>query len=56
MFTRCDIQDDAICHTSIFVVVKINVDYQIVGSFATQDETTRTITEALEILANQNEN
>ena len=33
-----------------FVVTKTNVDYQIVGSFATQDETTSTITEALQIL------
>ena len=32
-----------------FIVVKTNVDYQIVGLFAIQDETTDAITEALEI-------
>lgn len=39
-----------------FIVVKTNVDYQIVGSFATQDETTQTITEALGLLSNANKN
>jgi len=34
--------------------VKTNVDYQIVGCFATQDETTQTITEALTLLSNEN--
>ena len=32
-----------------FIVTKTNVDYQIVGSFAIQDETTDAITEALHI-------
>ena len=33
-----------------FVVVKTNVDYQIVASFVVQDETTVAITEALRII------
>ena len=38
----------------IFVVVKTNSDYQVVASFAVQDETTAAITEALGILKNWN--
>ena len=34
----------------IFLVVKTNVGYQVVASFAIQDETTAAITEALEII------
>ena len=37
-----------------FLVVKTNSDYQVVGSFAVQDETTIAITEALGILKNWN--
>ena len=37
-----------------FVVVKTNSDYQVVASFAVQDETTAAITEALGILKNWN--
>ena len=37
-----------------FLVVKTNVDYQIVGSFAIQDETTVAITEALNVLKGWN--
>ena len=37
-----------------FVVTKSNVDYQIVGSFAIQDETTAAIKEALTQLASWN--
>ena len=37
-----------------FVVIKTNSDYQVVASFAVQDETTATITEALGILKNWN--
>ena len=33
-----------------FLVVKTNVDYQIIGSFATQDETSETLVEALSII------
>ena len=33
-----------------FVAVKTNVDYQVVGPFATQDETTDAIVEALSML------
>jgi len=39
-----------------FVVVKTNCDYQVVGSFAVQDESTSTITEALQKLKEWNEN
>lgn len=37
-----------------FVAVKTNVDYQVVGSFATQDETTHAIKEALQVLKGWN--
>ena len=37
-----------------FVAVKTNVDYQIVASFVTQDETTESITEALGVLREWN--
>ena len=37
-----------------FVVLKTNTDYQVVASFAVQDETTAAITEALDILKNWN--
>ena len=37
-----------------FVVVKTNVDYQVVGSFALQDETTEAIKEALSLLKSWN--
>ena len=37
-----------------FLVLKTNVNYQIVGSFAIQDETTEAITEALSILKKWN--
>ena len=33
-----------------FVVVKTNVDYQVVSSFVVQDETRAAITEALRII------
>ena len=33
-----------------FLIVKTNVDYQIIGSFATQDETSETLVEALSII------
>ena len=33
-----------------FLVVKTNLDYQIIGSFATQDETSETLVEALSII------
>ena len=33
-----------------FLAVKTNVDYQVVGSFAVQDETTDAISEAVSIL------
>ena len=33
-----------------FVVVKTNVDYQVVASFVVQDETTAAVTEALRII------
>ena len=38
-----------------FVVVKTNVDYQIVGSFVVQSETTDTIFEALSVLKSWNQ-
>lgn len=37
-----------------FVVVKTNVRYMVVGSFALQDETTDAITEALKVLKSWN--
>ena len=37
-----------------FLALKTNVDYQVVGSFVTQDENTATITEALNILKSWN--
>ena len=37
-----------------FVVVKTNVDYQVVASFATQDEKCETIMEALSIIKSWN--
>ena len=37
-----------------FVVVKTNIDYQVVASFVVQDETTESITEALSMLADWN--
>ena len=33
-----------------FLVIKTNLDYQIIGSFATQDETSETLVEALSII------
>ena len=39
-----------------FLVVKTNVDYQITGSFATQDETSETLVEALSIIKLWNQN
>ena len=38
----------------LFLVVKTNVDYQVVGSFAVQDETTVAISEAVSILKKWN--
>ena len=38
-----------------FVVVKTNVDYHVVGSFAIQDETTHSIGKALEVLNSWND-
>ena len=38
-----------------FLVTKTNVDYQIVGSFAIQYETTTSITEALNVIKSWNE-
>ena len=35
---------------SLFLVVKSNVDYQIIGSFAIQDETSETLVEAVSII------
>lgn len=37
-----------------FLAVKTNVDYQVVGSFVTEDETVVSINEALEVLRNWN--
>ena len=37
-----------------FLAVKTNVDYQVVGSFAMQDETTDAISEAISILKKWN--
>lgn len=37
-----------------FVVVKTNVDYQVVSSFVVQDETRAAITEALRIIKKRN--
>ena len=37
-----------------FVVVKTNVDYQVVSSFVVQDETRTAITEALRIIKKRN--
>ena len=37
-----------------FVVVKTNVDYQVVASFATQDEKSETIMEALLVIKSWN--
>ena len=37
-----------------FLAVKTNVDYQVVGSFAVQDETTVAISEAVSILKKWN--
>ena len=37
-----------------FVVVKTNVDYQVVASFALQDETTAAISEALRMIQQWN--
>ena len=37
-----------------FLALKTNVDYQVVGSFAIQDETTEAITEALGVLKSWN--
>ena len=37
-----------------FLAVKTNVDYQVVGSFAVQDETTVVISEAVSILKKWN--
>ena len=39
-----------------FLCVKTNVNYQIVASFAIQDETTEAITEVLKIISNWNPN
>ena len=39
-----------------FVVVKTNVDYQIVGSFVVQSETTDAIFEALSVLKSGTKN
>ena len=39
-----------------FLVVKTNSDYQVVGSFAVQDETTIAITEALNVIKAWNTN
>ena len=38
-----------------FVVVKTNVDYQVIGSFVIQDETTDSIAEALQVLQSWNQ-
>ena len=37
-----------------FLATKTNVDYQVVGSFAVQDETTDAISEAISILKSWN--
>ena len=37
-----------------FIVVKTNVDYQVVASFAIQDETTSSIMEALSVVQSSN--
>ena len=37
-----------------FLAIKTNVDYQVIGSFAMQDETVEAITEALAILKKWN--
>ena len=37
-----------------FIVVKTNIDYQVVASFVTQDENSKTITEALKIIKHWN--
>ena len=39
-----------------FLVVKTNVDYQIVGLFVTENETEESISEALELIKSWNEN
>ena len=39
-----------------FLVVKTNVDYQIIGSFATQNETSETLVKALSIIKLWNHN
>ena len=39
-----------------FLVVKTNVDYQIIGSFATQNETSETLVKALSIIKLWNQN
>lgn len=38
----------------LFLAVKTNVDYQVVGSFMTEDETVCSIKEALEVLGRWN--
>ena len=40
----------------IYMVVKTNVDYQIIASFATQDETSQTLVEALSMIKLWNQN
>ena len=39
-----------------FLVVKTNVDYQIIASFATQDETSEILVEALSVIKLWNQN
>ena len=37
-----------------FLAVKTNVNYQVVGSFVIEDETVRSINEALEVISKWN--
>ena len=39
-----------------FLAVKTNVDYQVVGSFVTQDESTESVKEALAVIREWNPN
>lgn len=43
-----------ICPTIVFLVVKTNVDYQVVGSFVLQNEASTNIEKALKVISDWN--
>jgi len=49
-FHGCHVQNDKVCYSLVFRMLRTNVDYKVVAEFMTQYEDQQSISEALSIL------